>query len=203
MERRDSLTHPVNVEERADGKKVITGYAAVFFDPANSGTQYELSRNTQERISSRAFDAALASDGDVIAAFNHNPERVLGRRSSGTLRLSKDAVGLRYEVDVNPEDPEAMSVVAKIKRGDLRGSSFAFRVADGGQRWANEGEQRVRMLENVHLYDVGPVTNPAYGASTTGLRAVGETQEAEAAAAAWEAEKESVSIRLRLLELDL
>lgn len=203
MERRDNLTHVVNIEERADGKKVITGYAAVFYDPSNPGTQYELSRNTQERISPRAFDAVLAGNSDVIAAFNHDPARVLGRRSSGTLRLSKDAVGLRYEVDVNPSDPEAQSVVAKISRGDLGGSSFAFSVASGGQRWADEGGMRVRSLENVHLYDVGPVTNPAYGAATTGLRAAGEPAEAESAAAEWEAEKECISVRLRLVELDL
>lgn len=50
--------------------------------------------------------------------------RLLGRSAAGTPRLSQDSKSLRYEIDVNPDDPLAVSVVSQIRRGDVDGSSF-------------------------------------------------------------------------------
>jgi uncharacterized protein len=204
VEKRETVNQSVKVETRADGAKVITGYAAVFYDPTNRGTEYQIGRQYVERINSRAFEAALNSQEDVVGAFNHDPSMVLGRRSAGTLRLSVDSVGLRYEIDVNTADPDHMRVLPKIERGDVRGSSFAFSPREGGQKFSEEATGRVRSLESVKLYDVGPVTTPAYAATSTGLRAVGETKEAEAAFAEWQSkrEAEAVAVRMRRLELE-
>ena len=72
--------------------RIFAGYAAVFFDERDPGTQYKLARDTYERISPNAFDKVLAGDEDVVGAYNHNPDFLLGRRSNGTMRC-----GSRYE----------------------------------------------------------------------------------------------------------
>ena len=201
MERRISgvTAHPVTIEERADGKKTISGYAAVYHRAGDPGTEYQLGEGYLERIKAGAFDAALAGSEDVISAFNHDPSKVIGRRSNGTLRLSSDAVGLRYEVDLNPEDPEHVSIAAKVKRGDVKGSSFAFSPKENGQRFHQEGKVRYRTLESLNLFDASPVTTPAYSGTTAGLRADGDATDAAAALAKWEAGQ--VAVRLRIMEI--
>jgi HK97 family phage prohead protease len=159
------------VETRADGKPMIVGYAARYFDPADPGTEFALWDDVTERILPGAFDKAVRED-DVRALFNHSPDMVLGRSTAGTLRLSVDARGLRYEIDP-PDTSTARDLLESLKRGDVSGSSFAFNIRgenvrkeakpDGGFRY-------VRELTDVQLFDVGPVTYPAYPATDAGVR---------------------------------
>ena len=146
------------VEERAGGKTVITGYAAVY-----DRLSLELPGNFRERIMPGAFDKVLARQRgkqDVVAVFNHDNNIVLGRTSSGTLELSSDAKGLRYEVT----PPATRSdIVELIARRDVRGSSFAFTVGTGGDAWSSDDKGSIRSVREVSgLFDVGPVVNPAY-----------------------------------------
>lgn len=142
----------------------ITGYGAVFFDPKDAGSEYWLWSDVVERIMPGAFDRALRED-DVRCFFNHDPNLILGRTESDTLKLSIDAKGLRY--DVTPADTDvAKHVLAAIERGDVDGSSFMFEVgaatwvesqdADGGTIWTRQ------ITEVAPLYEVGPVVFPAY-----------------------------------------
>jgi hypothetical protein len=170
------------VETRADDetKKMIVGYAAVFYDPADAGTEYPLWDRAVERIMPGAFDAAIAED-DVRGLANHEPTWLLGRTKNGTARLSVDKIGLRYEIDV-PDTQAGRDTVISLERGDLDGSSFAFDVHGkrGRIQWVEEtidGTSReVREIHECELHDVGPVTFPAYLATTSGLRSVGAEQ---------------------------
>jgi len=209
MEKRYTPTGRARIETRADGKRMIVGYGAVFYDPDDEGTEYQLWGDTVERIAPGAFDRAIAED-DVRGLFNHDANRLLGRTAAGTMRLSVDAVGLRYEIDIDEDDADSASAARKIERGDLDGSSFSFR----GERvtWIDGGDDgpEVRLLEAVELYDVGPVTFPAYQATTAGVRSGGETDEARAGYEQWKAESgrrkaEGLKkrARARLCELDL
>ena len=160
---------PVDMSTRSDGKQVISGYSAVFYKAGDKGTEYRLWEDLVERIREGAFDRAIKEKHDVRGLFNHDPNNLLGRSTSGSCTYSVDKVGLKYEITVDPEDPDHQRVLAKIKRGDLTGSSFAFRPTK--VTWEdNEGADSVRWIEDLNLYDVGPVTYPAYEASTTGLR---------------------------------
>lgn len=201
-ERRMTPAGEVRIEERKDGGKILSGYAAVYFRADDPGTQYRLGDDYMERIAPGAFDVALKSDDDVICCFNHDPSLILGRRSSGTLRLAADSIGLRYEADLNPDDPEHVSIAAKVKRGDVKGSSFAFTPREGGQSFHKEKGVRYRTLESLKLYDASPVSVPAYQSTSAGLRAAGDAGEAVAALAAWEAERRAIAVRARLVELD-
>lgn len=158
----------VEVREAQDGAGMaIRGYAALF---------ESLSENLggfREQILPGAFGGVL--ENDVRALMNHDENLVLGRTASGTLRISQDAHGLFYEVDL-PDTQAARDLMTLIKRGDVTQSSFAFSVAAGGDSWAEDDEGRiVRTITKVgRLFDVSPVTYPAYPDTTVGARGLEE-----------------------------
>ena len=168
---------PVNIETRADGVRVISGYAAVFYDPTDPGTEYEMWEGCCERIAPGAFNRAIAEQQDVTCLFNHDGDAMLGRTTSGTCRLSVDGVGLRYEADI-PETTDAKDCAILIQRGDVSGSSFAFSARSVNWMTEDDGEE-VRVLIDVDLHDVGPVTHPAYTSTTTSARDAMASLEAE------------------------
>jgi HK97 family phage prohead protease len=145
-------------EKTGKKKPVIRGYAALF----NSDSQ-DLG-GFVERISPGAFDEVMKRGTDVVALYNHDPMFLLGRESSGTLRLFVDERGLRYEID--PPESRA-DVVEAIERSDVRGSSFAFRVKGSGEAWSRTADGRqLREIRTIDgLFDVGPVLKPAYSAT--------------------------------------
>lgn len=145
----------------------IVGRAAVFYD-GTPGTEFKLWKGAVERIAPTAFDAALTRPDDVRALFNHDPSRVLGRSTAGTLSLSKDKQGLNYRIDT-PDTPTGREVTELIRRRDVKGSSFAFWVEK--EEWAEEGDLEVWTILSVRLADVSPVTFPAYEATTAEARA--------------------------------
>ena len=143
------------LEVRADesGKTVVRGYAALY----NSESR-DLGGFT-EVIERGAFDKVLADpDLDVIAKLDH--DRPLAR-TPGTLRLGTDERGLWYEFDPKRSDAD---VVEALERGDLRGSSFAFRLSSGDDKWEKRSDGvTIRTITNFSgLFDVGPVYTPAY-----------------------------------------
>ena len=165
-----ALACEVRAEMDDDGHPArIVGHGAVF------NRQSEIIMGMfKEEIAPGAFDAVLGDD--VRALFNHDPNFVLGRTASGTLELSVDAEGLRY--DINPPDTQSVRdlVLAPLARGDITGSSFAFRVAPDGDEWREEDDGMiVRTITRFsRLLDVSPVTYPAYpdaGAAARSLEA--------------------------------
>lgn len=179
MERRTTNgPHRVRVDTGSDGKRTITGYAAVFYD-GTPATEFDLGYGMLERIAPSAFDSALSRPDDVRALFNHDASAVLGRTVAGTLRLEVDKVGLRYTIDV-PDSPTGNDVAVAVQRQDVTGSSFAFIV--GAESWARDeqpaGERWIRTVTDLsQLFDVGPATYPAYAGTTAAARS-GEAQDA-------------------------
>lgn len=173
MERRDIPFElaSLQIEERADGKNhQLTGYSAVFYRQGVAGTEYELGRSYDgrrivERLMPGAFTTAVKED-DVRALFNHDPSNILGRTPL-TLRLNEDETGLRYEVDL-PDTDIARRLIVAVQRKDVTGNSFAFRVTD--YKWHFKEDEIIREIRKVKLYDVGPVTYPAYKGTTLSLR---------------------------------
>ena len=154
----------LTIETRASGQTAIVGYAAVY-----NRLSLDLG-GFREMILPGAFDKVLSRQRgkqDVIAVFNHDPNILLGRTSSGTLQLSSDEKGLKYSVTPPAERAEIISL---ILRRDVFGSSFAFTVSKDGESFASDASGAVRSIREVSgLYDVGPVVNAAYPASTSGI----------------------------------
>ena len=193
--------HRARVEQRADGQAVLAGYAAVFYDPADPGTQYELWTGFVERIAPGAFDRAIRERQDVRGLFNHDSDGLLGRLPAGTLRLAVNAVGLLYEIDL-PDTQTGRDVATLVARGDVTGASFSFMPVVS--QYLEEPDLTIRTLLDVDLYDVGPVTYPAYEATTAGLRSADGLAGARADYDAWRRRRDAqaVLVRLRCLEIE-
>lgn len=156
------------VRAKADGTPGITGYASVFNQRFDSGWFIET-------IKPGAFKRALKEKQDVRCLFNHDPNNLLGRSKSGTLRMVEDDKGLHFECDTDPEQSLGADVQRMIQRGDLDGCSFGFQVR--AQTWREEKSDDGRMIcyrdiEDVDLYDVGPVTYPAYEGTSVSERSL-------------------------------
>lgn len=134
----------------------LVGYASVFDSPSEDlGGFIEIVRQG-------AFTRSLESNRvDPLALVHHIPHLVLGRRSAGTLRLEQDAKGLAFEVDL-PETQTARDLLVSVERGDIRGASFAFTVADKGDKWEVRGDQVTRELLDVTLHEISIAPVPAY-----------------------------------------
>ena len=176
----------------------IRGYAAVY----NSDSEWM--GGFYEQIARGAFDDVL--DNDTRAYFNHDENLLLGRVSSGTLRIGTDARGLYYEVDL-PNTSYANDLVELMKRGDVNQSSFAFLIER--DRWEERDGKTYRIIEKVsRLLDVSPVSQPAYESATSELVTRNNTPISEGAEVEVQAEVEENSdieifeYKLKLLKLD-
>lgn len=202
MEKRHATNQRVEIRREENQPATISGYAAVFYRADQPGTEFRLADDYVERIQPGAFDNALQNADDARALFNHDSNQVLGRVSSGTLRLNVDEVGLRYQIDL-PDTQLGRDVATIIERGDVSGSSFAFAVNDKGSEVTRDGEQMVRTITDVSLFDVGPVTYPAYQATSTAKRNTEALEELEAYRTANQAAVDAVNVRSRLIELGI
>lgn len=171
-ERRAFALDNLKVERRENLPPIIRGHAAVF-------NQLSLDLGGfREQIAPGAFADAIKAD-DVRALFNHNPDHVLGRNLSGTLRLVEDVRGLAIEIDP-PDTQVARDLMVSMDRGDITQMSFGFSVRPGGQDWAKNDEGVVvRTLKKLRLYDVSPVTFPAYPQTDVAVRALHDWQGAQ------------------------
>lgn len=158
---RRSLAAPATVElearDEAPESPVIRGHAAVFDRKSfDLGGFYEIVARGAFR---KALDAGRAADCRCL--FNHDPNLVLASVHNNTLDLREDPQGLHYYA--NPADTSwARDVRELVRRGDIYQSSFAFTVARDRWEETEDGEIVRTVLEVHDLYDVSPVTYPAY-----------------------------------------
>lgn len=180
----------IKIETRQEGEpQRIVGHAAVF------DTEISLYPGVREKVAKGAFVDSIVKD-DIRALFNHDPNIVLGRNKSGTLSLNEDSKGLLYEVQP-PDTQQARDVMELIRRGDISQNSFGFRVID--QDWDElEDGTLVRTLKRVKLFDVSPVTYPAYPTTDLKLRT-----EEDLRREASEALKKPTGPSVKLLEMSL
>lgn len=164
-ERRFTLFPPEIRSANDQAPKHIVGYASVF---------NKLSRRLGgfvEQVRNTAFNESHASGWpNVVCRYNHKDDQLLGTTHARTLELHLDGEGLLY--DVVPPNSRA-DVLEYVQRGDVRHSSFAFRVYPGGDEWGlSEFNYPMRTLHSVELVDVAPVLDPAYPDATAGARSL-------------------------------
>lgn len=154
---------PFELRAAADDEgTMLAGYAAVFDELSVEIWGF------REKIAAGAFTDTIAND-DIRSLWNHDTNWVLGRTTNQTLRLAEDEIGLAVEIEP-PETQMGRDALVSIRRGDVNQMSFAFATLE--DRWdIDENEQYVRTLLRVKLYEVSPVTFPAYPATSIAVRA--------------------------------
>ena len=132
----------------------IAGYAIKFNTPSTAMAPFI------EYIAPIALDNVDLSD--VLALYNHDYANVLGRVDAGTLKLSIDKVGLHFVLDM-PDTTVGHDVYNNIKAGNLKGMSFGFVVADGGDSWRQGASKPIRTINQLQtLGEISVVSKPAY-----------------------------------------
>jgi len=150
-----------NLEE----KRFIEGHAAVFDSWSETlGGIFPF----KEKVRKGAFSQTIEKD-DIRALFNHDPNYVLGRNKAGTLELKEDERGLYVRI-IPPDTQAARDLITSIERGDINQMSFGFMVEE--EKWDTVDGVDVRELRRVRLFDVSPVTFPAYPSTDVGVRAM-------------------------------
>ncbi len=154
----------VRIEQREDEPAKILGHAAVF-----NKLSEVLFGGVREKIEPGAFKKTI-KEADIRALFNHDSNYVLGRNKSKTLRLAEDDVGLKIEIDP-PDTTWAKDLVTSIRRGDINQMSFGFQTVQ--DKWEGKNTDKpIRTLLEVKLFDISPVTFPAYPQTDVGVRSV-------------------------------
>ncbi|MDP8961543.1 MAG: HK97 family phage prohead protease [Actinomycetota bacterium] len=159
VERRTLFATDADAEAAPSGKKRISGYGSLY------DVEVEIEgwfASWIEMVAQGAWKKTIDDSERIVSTFNHNVDLPLGATDSGTLELTDDETGLFYSVDINPDDPFAVAVWSRVKRGDVSGASVWFRVTR--QEWveATDGEPEKRIILEADLYEVGPVVMPAF-----------------------------------------
>lgn len=145
----------------------LEGYAAVF----NNDTLIDSWEGTfNERIAPGAFTKTLQDRGDKIKVlFNHGFDPSIGDKPLGKPRAMEErSRGLWVEVPLD-DTSYNRDLVASLRSGALDGMSFRFSVVR--EEIDDSADIPLRTLREVKLYEFGPVTFPAYEATTAGVRA--------------------------------
>lgn len=157
------------VRASQDDQMALTGYAATY-----DVLSHDLG-GFRERIASTAFDRALREKQDVRFLFNHDPSKILGRVSAGTLQLSSDSKGLLFRCQLDPNQQSHSDLWNSVRRQDCTECSFAFTIHNGGESWddhtdANGQRFARRTLTDVDLLDCSIVSFPAYPNTSVAAR---------------------------------
>jgi len=159
-------------EVRADATKdfCLTGTAVTY------GRLSQDLGGFRERCAAGCFTRSLHSGDDVVALFNHDQNKVLGRLSAGTLTIDDDESRLAFRCQLDPNHTEHRNVYFSVKRGDVKGCSFAFTKNEGGDEWDEIQDERGnriarRTLRSATLHDLSVVVLPAYLGDATSVSA--------------------------------
>lgn len=167
----------MEIRATQDGQvKRLTGYAATY-DTLSNPIPGNGSGTFREKISRGAFDNVVESP-DTVLTLNHDKNLVLGRVGAGTLKLTADDKGLRFDCQL-PNTTFANDLYENVRAGNMAGCSFAFLSADVDDTW-DEGRETVlgavkrfvlRTISKFRkLIDVSVVTNPAYPGTAVSAR---------------------------------
>lgn len=164
METRYLPMHEVTTRSDDNGNPILEGYFVRYDDV------YAVAPGATESIARGAFTDSIK--GDVRALYNHNSDIVLGRTSAGTLELKDMDNGLWGTIHINSKDSQAMDAYQRVARGDISGCSFGFEIPPGGETTTirDDGTVHWTITRVDPLYEVSPVTFPAYEATSVSAR---------------------------------
>lgn len=185
-----SITSAVQYRAADKGPGALGGYALKFERYSQNLGGFV------EQVARGAVDKTLADAVDVLCRYQHDDNHLLGRTASGTLVLTRDDTGLLYDVPALPDTTSGRDVAELCRRGDVTGSSFAFRTLEDDWGFTDQGFP-LRTLLQIRLLDVAPVVSPAYLDTSSALRSLAEAIHATPEDVPALAERGEIAARLR------
>lgn len=167
IERRFAPLDADSIEVREDSEGLsFRGHAAVFDQEVDFGF-------FREKVAPGAFSKTIKDGADVRFLFNHDPNTVMARTTVGNLRLSEDKSGLAVEADLDENDVDVQRLVPKLRSGNVTQMSFGFTVTkEEVEKSEEKSASDLRILREVQLFDVSPVTFPAYEGTDGSLKSL-------------------------------
>lgn len=202
VEKREARTLEIEeIEFRAEGEnseqRFVEGLGVVY------DKEIEIWPGYREKIRKGAFKDALSSGNEIKSFFNHDRNQVLATtKSKPMLEITDTEQGLRFKAPI-PPTTYGKDLEVNLKRKNVRGASFEFSVDDEGDIVTRD-EHGVyhREIVKATIYEIGPVTNPAYPQTKVGLRGEDDLKKEFEERCKIEPEKKS-NLELRKLELNL
>lgn len=164
------------VEQRQAGEPIgFKGLAALFDQRTLIGSA---GWGFFEEIAPGAFAETIVED-DIRMVLNHDDSKPLARNKTEppSLRLEEIDEGLGVDADMDPTS-YALDLAISLERGTVSQMSFAFKALD--VEWVilddddeDKGvvmEPELRIVKRVKLWEVSPVTFPAYNDTEAALR---------------------------------
>jgi uncharacterized protein len=153
----------LRIATAADGTKTLSGYAIVFgVRSVNLGGFVEV-------VDSKAVSTSLRTQ-DILCLNNHDSSQPLARTSSGTLKLSTDAVGVAFTCSLDTRSSYANDLAISVERGDTRGCSFGFQT--NKDTWTNEQGTLLRTLNAIDVFEISVCSSPAYPQTDVSVRSI-------------------------------
>lgn len=142
---------------------VAVGFAAVYDQWTVIGGQFK------ERLAPGVFAKSLREEPDVLALWCHDSSAVLGRTTSGTLRLFDERKGLRFELDLDARTPDGARAFGTLDRRDVSGCSFL--MLPTAEVWEDPGEGLPkRTITEALLFEITLTPTPAYAQTVASIR---------------------------------
>ncbi len=158
----------------AEDKMVVSGYV----NKTNQWSQPLGTRNKfVERITPGTFKRALQRATEIQFLAEHDNNKILSSTKNGKLTLREDDKGLFMEAEITPTS-WGEDYYNLIKDGIITNMSFGMAVR--GQKWEkrNDGISE-RTINELDLFEVSAVKNPAYVQSTIAARSIEVIEDVE------------------------
>ena len=176
-------------EGSVDSVPHLQGMAVVYNE------EIEIGKHFREKISPGSLTESIAND-DIVATFNHSMDNLLGRVSNETLKFSDGEEGLSVDILPNMQTEIGQRVVAYVSRGDVAGMSFMFEVQqEEVTHPKTKGELPLYTIKKAKVYEMGPVTMPAYNSTSVKVASQRMLQHER-----WLKEKEAFEERINKFE---
>jgi HK97 family phage prohead protease len=178
-----------------DGKMIIEGYAITFDQPATH--EYGKYKFT-ETIKRGALDATDMKD--VPLRYNHNGTwLIMARTRNNSLQLIIDDVGLKIRAELI-DTQSNRDIYKSIQERLIDKMSFAFTVADKGDKWTYGENETFREVTNINrLYDVSVVDTPFYDTTSVYARSVELLESGRSQLESFELRKRKLIMELEVL----
>lgn len=151
--------------QEGDKQEFISGMGIVY------NAETEILPGIFESIRPGAFSKSLNRFDEIKSFINHDPSLILSTtRSTPPLEITDNENSLVF-VSPIPPTTYGRDLAINVGRGNISGASFSFMIHDGGEIYSiDEDGNYHREIISAEIYEVGPVTNPAYQQTTVSLR---------------------------------
>jgi len=164
IEKREIVVDNIELRSEGEGEQRFVEGLGIVYDK-----EVELWDGYFEKIHPEAFTRCLKSGEEIKSYFNHDPDFVLSTtRSKPALELYNTTEGLRFRSPIPPTS-YGNDLIINLERKNVRGASFSFFVEDDVITVDEKGRYHRHIIKG-EIFEVGPVTNPAYSSAKVGVR---------------------------------